>query len=360
MSEPATRIQTVLERSRFRLDLDLAWEERVVVIFGPSGSGKSTLFEVLLGFHPRARGRIRLASEWLEDRERRLRLPVEDRGLGWVPQRPTLFPHLSVGENLRFGLARAGRNAGERLARAVEVLELEELLERPVEGLSGGERQRVAIGRAIASGPRALLMDEPLASLDLGLRARVLRYLLRVRDELDLPILYITHDPDEALLVGERVVVIDAGREVASGPPRDVLWSRAVLPLSQALGIENVFAGRIVAGEAGQATLETWRGLRLVLPVGLAEGQRVSVGLRAEDVLLATDPPGRVSARNVLESVVATCESDAADAFVHLDVGPGPERLVAKITPAAARKLSLQAGARVHALIKAQAIRRLA
>jgi molybdate transport system ATP-binding protein len=359
MSGSATELSVRLERDGFRLAVDLAWNERVVVIFGPSGSGKSTLFEVLLGLRPGSQARLCLDGTWLEDDRRGLRLPIERRGLGWVPQDTALFPHLSVERNLRFGMPR-GVDAGTRLARAVEVLELGPLLRRNVGDLSGGERQRVAIGRAIASGPRALLLDEPLASLDLALRARVLRHLLRVRDALDLPILYITHDPDEALLVGERVVVLDAGHEVASGPPGEVLWSRAVLPLSAALGLVNVFGGRVVERSAGQATLATAGGLCLVLPVAPEADEEISVALRAEDVLIAADPPGRISARNVLEARVSRCETRADEVFVHLALDPGGEQLVAKLTPTAAQKLELTAGRRVYALVKAQAIRRIA
>jgi molybdate transport system ATP-binding protein len=360
MSEAACLVAVRLARNGFSLDVDLAWEERVVVIFGPSGSGKSTLLEVLLGLHPRARARVRVGGAWLEDSQRGLRLATERRRLGWVPQSPTLFPHLSVEGNLRFGLRSRDPAGDERAARAAEVLGLADLLRRPVAGLSGGEQQRVAIARALAPGPRALLLDEPLSSLDLALRARVLPYLLRVREELDIPILAITHEPDEAMLLGERVFVLDAGRVVATGPPRDVLWSRSVLPVSVALGLENVFDGRVVECGASASLLETAGGLRWVLPVAVERGESVCVGLRAEDVLLAADAPGRVSARNVCDAVVVRCEPAAGDAFVHLAAGPGGEPLVAKLTAGAVRELGLAPGSRVHALVKSQALRRLA
>ncbi len=360
MSEAACLVEVRFARGEFVLEVDFAWDERVAVIFGPSGSGKSTLLEVLLGLHPGARVRARVGGAWLEDAERGLRLAPERRRLGWVPQRPTLFPHLTVEGNVRFGLRRGDPSGDERAARAIEVLGLGGLLKRPVDGLSGGERQRVAIARALAPGPRALLLDEPLASLDLALRARVLPYLLRVREELDIPILAITHEPDEAIVLGERVVVLDAGRVVASGAPREVLWSRAVLPVSAALGLENVFDGRIVSSGAGESIFESAGGLRLVLPVAVEAGEAVCIGLRAEDVLLAADAPGRVSARNVCEAVVAHCEPAGSDAFVHLDVGPSGERLVAKLTAGAVAKLALVPGSRVHALVKAQALRRIA
>jgi len=353
----STRVRARLERGDFRLDVDLTWDERVAVVFGPSGSGKSTLFELLLGFHPRAARLVRLGGELLDDAARGLHLPPERRGLGWVPQDPLLLPHQTVRGNLRLGAARGGSDGAAALERAVEVLELGELLDRRPTELSGGEQQRVAIARAVGSGPRALLLDEPLASLDVGLRARALRHLLRLRDELRLAILYVTHDPDEALLVGERVIVLDGGCVVATGPPREVLWSRSVLPLAERLGIENAYDARVVESSAGASVAETARGLRLVLPFALGLGESVCVGLRAEDVLLSADPPGRISARNVIAARVDRCETSGADALVHLDAG---EPLVAKLTGSAVASLGLAPGARIFAVVKAQALRRLA
>jgi molybdate transport system ATP-binding protein len=337
----------------FQLDVDAAWSERVAVLFGPSGAGKTTLLEAIVGLRPEMRGRIRVAGEWLEDSERGLFVPVEARGLGWVPQDPTLLPHLSVGGNLRFGQQRAGAKGAALLDRAIEVLELGELLGRSVDELSGGERRRVALARALASGPRAVLLDEPLAALDLPLRARVLPFLLRVRDELGLPMLYITHDPNEAMLIGEVAVVLAAGRAIALGPPREVLWSQAVLPFAQALGVENVLEARGVGG----ARVETLRGLRLVLPAEVPADGRLRLGLRAEEILLAAEPLGRISARNVLAVTVASCEVRGGQALVHLDTGA--EQLVARVTAAAAEALALERGAKLFAVIKAQSLRPL-
>ncbi|HME70313.1 MAG TPA: molybdenum ABC transporter ATP-binding protein [Myxococcota bacterium] len=337
----------------FQLDVDAAWSERVAVLFGPSGAGKTTLLEAIVGLRREMRGRVRFAGEWLEDSERGLFVPVEARGLGWVPQDPTLLPHLSVSGNLRFGQRRAGAKGAALLDRAIEVLELGELLGRRVEELSGGERRRVALARALASGPRAVLLDEPLAALDLALRTRVLPFLLRVRDELGLPMLYITHDPNEAMLIGDVAVVLAAGRVIALGPPREVLWSQAVLPFAQALGVENVLEARGVGG----ALVETLRGLRLVVPADLPAGGRLRLGLRAEEILLAAEPLGRISARNVLAVTVTSCEVRAGQALVHLDTGAEP--LVARVTGAAAEALALERGAKLYAVIKAQSLRPL-
>jgi len=355
VSERASRIHCRIDRPDFSLDIDIGWDERVAVVFGPSGAGKSTLFEIVLGLERCANAHVRIGGATFDDPDAGLHLPTEHRDLGWVPQFPTLFPHLNVAENLDFGRTRAaGRDPAAR-GRAIEVLEIGGLLDRTVDQLSGGEAQRVAIARALASGPRALLLDEPLAALDLPLRARVLPYLMRVRDQLDLPILYITHDPDEAQLIGEIVVVLDGGRVAATGAPRDVLWSRAVLPLSEALGIENVFEGG-VRREHGSPSFVSNAGLRLVLPASLDSDARVRIGLRAEDVVLAADRPGKISARNVLESRVVACDDRDGDVYVTLDAG---EKLVAKVTTAAAAQLALAPGSTVYAIVKAQALRRL-
>jgi molybdate transport system ATP-binding protein len=348
-----------VERGGFALDVDLAWDERVLVVFGPSGAGKSTLFEVVLGLHPRRRPRVRLADTALDDPDAGRFAAPERRGLGWVPQAGLLFPHLDVEGNLRFGAERGRHGGAPPLERVIEVLELGPLLGRRVDAISGGERQRVAIGRALASAPRALLLDEPLASLDLALRSRVLPYLLRVRDELELPLLYITHDPDEALIVGERVAVMDAGRIVAQGDPRSVLWSQAVLPLSEALGLENVLVAAVRESADTHAVVETRGGLRLTIatPAPLAPGEPLRLGVRAQDLLIAADPPGRISARNVIEARVRSLEATDDGCLVHLDAG---EDLVAKITRPAAEALSLAPGTGVHLVVKSQAIRRLA
>jgi molybdate transport system ATP-binding protein len=356
-----TYVRARVARGAFALDVELRTEARVAVLFGPSGSGKSTLFETLLGLHAASRPAVRLAGRWLDDPERALTTPVEARGLGWVPQEPMLFPHLDVAGNLRFGLRRAGADGARALADAIDVLELGPLLGRRVDQLSGGERSRVALGRALASGPQALLLDEPLASLDVQLRARVLPYLLRVRDRLELPIFYITHDPDEALLVGEWVAVLDRGRVVAMGEPRAVLWSRAVLPLSEALGLENVIEARVRACADGAARVATRTGVELSVPAPapLAQGEALRLGLPARDVLVAAEPPGRISARNVLPARVERVEA-VPQGEVRVDgrlASGGGARLSATLTPASAAELEIHAGQALYFVFKTNSCR---
>ncbi len=353
--DTASLIELHLDRSDFTIELRLEWDVKTLVLFGASGSGKTTLMRVLLGLENDARARLRLAGQWLEDPGAGVRLPVHHRQLGWVPQSPTLFPDRSVAANIRFG-ARRGMDAAW-IRQALDVLELEPLLDRSVTDLSGGERQRVALARAISTRPRALLLDEPMASLDVGLRARVLPYLLRIRDELDLPLVYITHDPDEAILLGDEIAVLDRGRLIAQGPPRETLWSQAVHSLSSQLDVENVF--EVTRSETtGPATrVRTQGGLDLETPWPAVVGENWTIGIRAEDVLVSLDRPSRISARNVIAGHIARIDAQPDHRLVHTDVGS--DRLTAKLTAGAVEELDLSPGSDVYLIIKSQALRRI-
>lgn len=340
-------------RGGFSIELRMEWSARSLVLFGPSGSGKTTLLRVMLGLERQARARLRLAGTWLEDPEQDLFVPIHQRRLGWVPQSPSLFPDRSVEDNIAFGARASG--GGADLDHAVEVLELGDRLKDPVTRLSGGERQRVALARAIASGPRALLLDEPLASLDLALRARVLPFLLRIRDELDLPLVHITHDPDEAILLADELAILDGGRLVAQGEARETLWSRSVLPLSTRLGVENLLEAQGTPNEA--SAVRTRAGVELHTPWPVADGERLRLALRAEDIVIGLDRPGRLSARNVLPGEVLRIDENGDDRLVQVQVGG--DRLAAKLTASAVRDLELEAGSAVYLIIKSQALRRL-
>jgi len=356
MSDPPDSLLVVdLERSGFRIDIQLEWSVPTLVLFGPSGSGKTTLLRVLLGLEPGANARVRLAGEWLDDPSRSLCVPVHRRRLGWVPQAATLFPDRNVERNIHFGAK--GEDPSGAVEKAIEVLELGALLDRPVSSLSGGERQRVALARAIARRPRALLLDEPLASLDLELRARVLPYLVRIRDELELPLVHITHDPDEAILLGDEIAVLEAGRLVAQGPPRETLWSRAVLPLSKRLGVENLLEARGIGEEEKSSHVRTAGGLQLQTPWPVASGEAITLGVRAEDVLVGLDRPGRISARNVFRGRIEAIEEQPDHRLIHVAVGN--DRLVARLTESAVRDLGLRPGLDVYLIIKSQALRRI-
>lgn len=353
--EPDSLMEVVLERSDFRIELRLEWNVKSLVLFGASGSGKTTLLRVLLGLESSARARTKLAGSWLEDSRLGLCMPVHERRLGWVPQSPTLFPDRSVERNIRFG---AGRDRPTPwIDQAVEVLELGDLLDRGVSDLSGGERQRVALARAIAIRPRALLLDEPMASLDIGLRARVLPYLLRIRDEFDLPLVYISHDPDEAILLGDEIAVLDRGRLIAHGEPQKILWSQAVHSLTTHVAVENVFEVAALSTGEPSTRVATRSGLEFETPWPLATGENLTLGIRAEDILISLDRPSRISARNVCRGRILRVDEESDPLLVHVELGS--DRMISKLTRAAVGELALRRGLDVYLIFKSQAIRRI-
>ena len=211
----------------FALELDLVITRRATGVFGASGAGKTSLLDLVAGLRHPARGRVELDGEVFTDTERRIAIPPHRRRIGYVPQDGVLFPHLTVRENLRYGFdlipPDERRIAFEQVTR---VLEIAALLDRRIDFLSGGEKRRVACGRALLAQPRLLLLDEPLAGLDSGLKSRFMPYLLRLRDEFGIPILYVTHDAGELLELCEEVVVIDRGCCVAQGLVADLFEER--------------------------------------------------------------------------------------------------------------------------------------
>jgi len=220
----------ILEFSDLRLslnDFEIAFtgvlSQRVTVLFGASGAGKTSLLEVIAGLRRPQQGRLKLGAAMLVDVAAGTFVPPQYRKIGYVPQDGALFPHLSVEGNLRYGLRRRHENGNElSFDRVIAVLEIADLLGRQVRTLSGGEKQRVALGRALLAEPRLLLLDEPLAGLDFSLKARVLPYLARVRDELHMPMIYVTHAPEEAIALGDEVLLIERGQILRRGTPADM------------------------------------------------------------------------------------------------------------------------------------------
>jgi molybdate transport system ATP-binding protein len=361
-------VDVALAQGAFTLEAAFGSDARALGIFGPSGSGKTTLVEALAGWRRPARGRIALAGEvWFDHAARVDRAPA-GRAVGYVPQDGLLFPHWTLEQNLRAGLARAGADGARALARAIEVLELGSLLAQRPSELSGGERQRVALARALASGPRILLLDEPFAGLDLPLRRRLLPYLARVRAEFDVPLVLVSHDPTEILAVCERCVRLERGRVQAFGTARSVLLAAA----REAGAFENVLharvlgplpgplAGALGGAPAGPARVALAPGVELSVAGGArAAGADALVALRAEDVLVATGELPPISARNVLRARVIELVESGDDAWLEAELAPGVG-LTAHLTPASARELDLCAGRDVRLVVKTQACRLLA
>ena len=346
-------------RADFTLSVDLTLPARgISVLFGPSGSGKTSLLRCVAGLEPTAQGRVRIGDQVWLDSARGICRPVHQRALGYVFQEASLFEHLDVRRNLEYGVRRTRSAASEQtLAQAVQRLGIGHLLHRSVDSLSGGERQRVAMARALATQPDLLLLDEPLASLDGARKREVLPWLERLRDALDIPMLYVTHSLDELTRLGDHLVVLEHGRVTASGPVAETV----------ALLDERMLEGQEmgVLIEAQVASIDPqWHLARVSLAggdwwvrdEGLAVGARVRMRVLARDVSLVTEEPQHTSIQNHLPVHIESVTPDAhpSQVLVHLRAPHG--RLLARITQRAWSGLGLQLGQGVWAQVKSVAV----
>ncbi len=347
-------------RGAFRLDASFASDAPIVALFGRSGSGKTTLVEAIAGLVPASEGRIVIEGRTLYDSARGIDLPPEARRVGFVFQDALLFPHLSVRGNLAYG--RRLTPPAQRFVdpgRIVALLGLGALLERRPATLSGGERQRVAIGRALLASPRILLMDEPLASLDAARKSEILSYVELLRDELRLPIVYVSHAIEEVTRLADRVVLVSEGRTVAQGTVAELMGRPELRPLTGRFEAGAVVDARVLRHDDSYGlTVLAFDGGQLVVPnVDALPGERVRARIRSRDVAVALEAPARSSFRNVLEGEVAAIGAEFG-ALVEIAIDVGPTRISARITRKALAELALAPGTRVHALVKAVSIDR--
>jgi molybdate transport system ATP-binding protein len=352
-------VRVELPLARFHLRVDVRLGTGVTALMGPSGSGKTSLLEVLAGLRPGARGRIALDGVTWLDSSTGAELPPEGRHVGYVPQDAGLFPHLTVRGNVLFGV-RPDDAAAET---AIDTLEIRPLLSRRPVSLSGGERQRVALARALATRPRLLLLDEPLASLDAALRGRVLPYVMRIRDEWRVPCVYVTHNVGEALAIAEHLVLLRDGVVESEGAPAELLSAPGVVREAED-GLENLMAGRVVAHDAagGVTTVELTSGLRVSIPLasGHAVGSRLTLTIRAEEILVSVEPIRGLSARNIYPARVTALERTGVDVTLSCRVGDAPDASwLARLTPAAVEALRIEAGSAVWLAVKSHSIRLL-
>lgn len=348
--------------SDFELDIDASFAARVTAIFGPSGSGKTTLLDAIAGLKQVAAGEIEIAGKVLFSSARRINCSPQERGVGYVPQEGALFPHLSVRQNILFGARRngaAGQARAATLDHVVDVLEIRSLLNRPVTQLSGGESQRVALARAILCGPQLLLLDEPLAALDIGLKEKILPYLARVRDEFRLPIVYVTHNMTEVLTLADWVLMIRQGRLIAQGVPKELFHSTTAITSMDENEIENVFKVRVVESDrdGGRSKVRTEKGLELYIPyLGESADLFFQVRLSADDILIGTQPPEGLSASNIIPGKVRHIESLADQAVLMVEAG---DIFYVRLTPAAVTRIDLREETPVFLIIKARSFRLL-
>lgn len=331
----------------------------IVAFFGPSGAGKTTLLRALAGLE-RVSGFVRVGTETWQHDERGVFVATHRRRIGYVFQDPSLFAHLTVRGNLEYGRKRSPSGASaDEFASIVELLGIERLLEVEPSHLSGGEQQRVAIARALLAGPRLLLMDEPMASLDPARRAEILPYLERLRDRASTPILYVSHALDEVARLATHMVLMDDGHVLASGPTARIL-SRLDLPTARFDDAGVVLEAQVTEhdevdqlSKVGLGRASLW-----VSRVSRSHGARVRVRLLARDVSLARDAPGRSSILNVLEARVEELSDDGPDRVnVRLSFGDTHELpLLARITRRSRDALALSPGIAVYALVKSVAL----
>lgn len=348
-----------LTRPRFVLDAEFSAPGGCIALFGTSGSGKTTIARLIAGLEHPDRGHISVGEHVLVDTERRVRVPTHKRRIGFVFQDGQLLPHLSVRQNLDYGRSFSSNDPGAHTAafdEIVDLLGIEHLLTARPATLSGGERQRVAIGRALLASPRLLVMDEPLASLDTARKLEILPFIERLRDELALPIVYVSHALEEVARLATTVVRMAEGRVIGQGTPADVFAS---LPSRKADRFETVsFLSGTVAREIPEfgMTILAHPAGEIALAGRFARHVHLRVAIPATDVTLATERPHGLSVRTVLAGRITAIEDGAdSSALVRLEL-IGGDQIAASLTRLAVADLGLAKGRDIYALIKAVSI----
>lgn len=340
----------------FELDVDLVVPDTgVTAIFGPSGSGKTTLLRAIAGLERHPNGFLRIGEDVWQDDARFV--PPHRRRLGYVFQETSLFPHLSVRRNLEYGRKRTSETERRvALDRAIGLLGIAPLLDRSPALLSGGERQRVAIARALAVSPKLLLMDEPLASLDLTRKLEILPYLESLQAELEIPMIYVSHSHDEVTRLANHLVLLDGGRVTASGRVHDLLTSLD-LPLAHRRDAEAVVAATVSEhDDVYRLSYLSFPGGRfLVTGTDWPIGSKVRLRIAARDVSLTSEPQSGTSILNIFPATIdRVSPQDKARVTVRLLVGDVP--LLARVTRKSADTLGLKPGKEVYAQVKSVAV----
>lgn len=342
--------------SGFDLDVDLNLPTQgVTALFGPSGCGKTTILRCIAGLEKNVQGRVSLHDVVWQDEH--VWVPPHQREIGYVFQEASLFPHLSVMENLEYGLKRSKQQQGIDIHGLIDLLGIAALLKRKPHALSGGERQRVGIARALAVKPRLLLMDEPLAALDSQRKQEILPYLDKLHRELAIPVLYVTHSPDEVARLAHHIVVLDQGRVVASGGLVETL-SRIDLPIK--LGDD---LGAVIEATVGEIDSQ-WHLSRCdfsggeiwTRSQGLALHQKIRIRVLARDVSIATERPVATSIQNSLQGSVVSIADDEQAGYALVRILVGTDHLIARVTQRALHELSIQLGQAIWVQVKSVAI----
>ncbi|HLI13624.1 MAG TPA: molybdenum ABC transporter ATP-binding protein [Alphaproteobacteria bacterium] len=353
-------VDVALRLGKFRLEAKFESSGHLTALFGRSGAGKTSLINVIAGLLRPERGYVAVNGDVLIDTARGVLVPKHRRRIGYVFQEGRLFPHLTVRQNLLYGrwFTPAPRRYG-RLEHVVELLGIEPLLDRRPGLLSGGEKQRVAIGRALLSSPQLLLMDEPLASLDEGRKSEILPYIERLRDETDVPIIYVSHSVPEVTQLATTLVVLSDGKVAATGPTAEIMGRLDLFPLTGRYEAGAVLETKVASHDRvfGLTILRSAAGDLRVPHLYLAVGAPVRVRIRARDVMISVAPPQGLSALNVLEGILAEIRpSDGPIAELRLDANGAT--LLARLTRRSIHDLGIEPGRKVYAVIKSIAFDR--
>ena len=346
-----------VQRDNFRLDINFSIPSvGVTALFGPSGSGKTTTINALAGITKPSSGYISIDEKRLFDRKARVDIPIEKRGLGYVFQDGRLFPHLTVEENLTYGMPKT-EIVSSRKFEIFNLLGLEALLNRKPISLSGGERQRTAIGRALLSSPRLLLMDEPLAGLDFARKQELLPYLTKLKKSLKLPIIYVSHQLDEVLRLADNLILLNNGKIIRQGPIEEIVNSREIQSLlgrdEKITFLTCTASPSVSPGGLGKLTFDG--GHLWTSAVNFSKADNLRVQLRAQDIAIALKKPDNISIANVLDATVYSIKTSIGP-HTDIELTLGNTRIWSRVTNQSATNLNLKKGSKVYALIKSTAI----
>ena len=343
----------------FTLNVDLHLPgSGVTVLYGPSGSGKTTCLRAIAGLEQATSSYLSVNGQVWQDDSVGVFVPTYRRSLGYVFQEASLFPHLSMRRNLEFGMRRVPERTRQvSLQHAVELLGIRHLLDRLPEKLSGGEKQRVAIARALVTSPRILLMDEPLAALDIKRKQEILPYLERLHAELEIPVIYVSHVPEEIARLADHVVILEYGQVIASGTMNEIL-TRLDLPIQLGEDAGTLLAGVVaeVDNQWDLARIEFDGGNIWTRDYGIPAGHSVRVRILARDISIALQPHNDTSIMNILPASVEQLAEDAHPGSMLVRLTTRGVPLIARITRHSAAKLDLQPGQQVWVQIKAVAL----
>jgi molybdate transport system ATP-binding protein len=361
MNPPVLKLRFIKRFPGFELRVDSTFEDGITAVFGATGSGKSTLLNCAAGMCVPDEGEIVLAGRPIYSSADNVVVSPEQRRVGYVFQDPLLFPHLTVQGNIEYGFKlTAPEQRRITPKQLIDLLDLEPVLHRNPRSLSGGEGQRVALARALAASPTLLLLDEPLASLDMGFRGRILRYLKVLHQELAIPMVYVSHSISEVMAIAQRVLVLSRGQQVVFDEPRKVLLESHVQEIVETGNLENLLDVEVVECHEESDTMVTRLGDKeLLVPYShsiknkFQQGDVISLAIRAGDIIVSADMPGRISARNVLKIQIVGVHLVKNRVLVYANCGT---QLVVEVTREAASNLNLREGQDAYLVIKSNSI----